>query len=132
MGKYINLNIRILNHSFIIVLGALVSYLIREKRLIKQRYIQIKETFERFVQVDKSLSRDNEGSGIGLALIKSLVEMDDGTISVESKESEGTEFIIHIPCKLLDEVAGNKDVYLGDSNKNSTDRINIEFSDIYN
>lgn len=88
--------------------------------------------FERFVQVDKSLSRDNEGSGIGLALVKSLVEMHDGTISVKSKESEGTEFIINIPCKLLDKVTSNKDSYLGDSNKNSTEKINIEFSDIYN
>ena len=64
--------------------------------------------FERFVQVDKSLARDHEGSGIGLSLVKALVELHGGTISVKSKEGNGTEFIIYIPCKLVESEASDK------------------------
>ncbi|MEQ8199093.1 MAG: ATP-binding protein [Clostridiaceae bacterium] len=47
--------------------------------------------FDRFRQIDKSFTR-NEGSGIGLSLVKSLVEMQGGTILVESKYGAGTKF----------------------------------------
>ncbi|WP_428867105.1 ATP-binding protein [Clostridium sediminicola] len=40
--------------------------------------------FERFIQVDKSISRNNEGSGIGLSLVKELVTMHGSTIRVNS------------------------------------------------
>ena len=86
--------------------------------------------FERFIQVDKSLTRDHEGSGIGLSLVKSLVELQGGTISVKSHINEGTEFIIQIPCKLVDEV--EEEFSFCDSiGKNYIEKINIEFSDIY-
>ncbi|OOM77123.1 Non-motile and phage-resistance protein [Clostridium puniceum] len=91
---------------------------------------KIDSIFKRFVQVDKSLTRDCEGSGIGLSLVKCLVELHDGTISVESDIGQGTEFIIHIPCRLTDEV--NKEVACCDSmGENLIERINLEFSDIY-
>ena len=45
--------------------------------------------FDRFRQVDKSLTRDHEGSGIGLSLVKSLVELHKGTISVFSEYGKG-------------------------------------------
>lgn len=87
--------------------------------------------FERFVQVDKSLTRDHEGSGIGLSLVKSLVELHGGTISVKSDVKQGTEFSINIPCELVEE--SEKESLLNDSiNKNYIEKINIEFSDIYN
>lgn len=82
--------------------------------------------FERFNQVDKSLSRNKEGTGIGLSLVKSLVEMHKGKIKAKSKLGEGSEFIIYLPiikdCESIDE---NKDYEL------DIERINIEFSDIY-
>ena len=53
--------------------------------------------FNRFYQVDGSSTREHEGTGIGLALTKELVELHKGQISVNSKEGEGTEFKITFP-----------------------------------
>lgn len=88
--------------------------------------------FERFVQVDKSLTRENEGSGIGLSLVKALVELQGGTISVNSKEGYGSEFIIHIPCKLVDDGEYNYNSYKDTMKKSYIEKVNLEFSDIYN
>ncbi|MEW8956794.1 ATP-binding protein, partial [Clostridium sp.] len=85
--------------------------------------------FERFNQVDKSLTRDHEGSGIGLYLVKSLVEMQGGNITVHSEIGEGSEFIVRFPIGNIDtyeEVAVTSDI--GNS---YVERISIEFSDIY-
>jgi PAS domain S-box-containing protein len=85
--------------------------------------------FNRFIQVDKSLSRQNEGSGIGLSLVKSLVEMHGGSISVRSEEGAGSEFIIELPCDIIEEVeTTEKDNCI---NHSKIERVNIEFSDIY-
>ena len=59
--------------------------------------------FERFGQVDSPTTRHNEGSGIGLSLVKSLVELHGGTINFYSEEDKGTEFIIKLPIKTIDE-----------------------------
>jgi len=88
--------------------------------------------FERFVQVDKSLTRTHEGSGIGLSIVKALVELHGGTISVTSKDGQGTEFIIYIPCKVVESQAHVKSVSAVQMVKNCIEKINIEFSDIYN
>lgn len=53
--------------------------------------------FDRFYQVDGSATRKYEGTGIGLALTKELVALHRGNISVNSKEGEGSEFIIQLP-----------------------------------
>jgi signal transduction histidine kinase/DNA-binding response OmpR family regulator/ligand-binding sensor domain-containing protein len=53
--------------------------------------------FDRFYQVDSSMTREHEGTGIGLALTKELVELHKGKITVNSKVNEGTEFSIYLP-----------------------------------
>ncbi|MGM0619669.1 MAG: hybrid sensor histidine kinase/response regulator transcription factor [Bacteroidota bacterium] len=53
--------------------------------------------FDRFYQVDSSATRKHEGTGIGLALAKELIELHKGQISGNSKEGEGSEFIIQLP-----------------------------------
>lgn len=58
---------------------------------------EIGQVFNRFYQTDSSSSRKNEGSGIGLSLIKELVTLMQGTINVKSKPDQGSEFIVQIP-----------------------------------
>lgn len=93
---------------------------------------KLNSIFERFVQVDKSLTRTHEGSGIGLSIVKALVDLHSGTISVTSKEGQGTEFIIHIPCKLVESEDYVKSAYADQTGESYIEKINIEFSDIYN
>ncbi|MER6474144.1 SpoIIE family protein phosphatase [Streptomyces collinus] len=52
--------------------------------------------FERFHRIEHARSRSNEGSGIGLALVRELVGLHGGTISAESTEGEGTTFTIRL------------------------------------
>jgi two-component system, sensor histidine kinase ChiS len=65
--------------------------------------------FDRFYQVDGSATRKHEGTGIGLAVTKELIELHKGNISVNSKEGEGSEFIIRLP---LGESAIEKDEFI--------------------
>jgi signal transduction histidine kinase/DNA-binding response OmpR family regulator/Tfp pilus assembly protein PilF len=57
--------------------------------------------FDRFYQVDGSITKDREGSGIGLSLSKALVELMDGTITVSSEEGKGTYFTVQIPLERI-------------------------------
>ena len=86
--------------------------------------------FERFVQVDKTISRCREGSGIGLSIVKSLVEMHNGNISLRSEQGMGSEFIIEIPKTRVSEISRKKEYNFINENQN-IEKINIEFSDIY-
>ena len=58
---------------------------------------KIGRIFDRFYQVDDSEIRDHEGSGIGLALTKELVELHHGEITVESTVAHGTAFTVWLP-----------------------------------
>ncbi|MFK7948790.1 MAG: ATP-binding protein [Saprospiraceae bacterium] len=57
----------------------------------------LKNLFNRFYQVDATTTRVQEGTGIGLSLVKELVELQNGTISVKSEENKGTTFQIQLP-----------------------------------
>jgi len=63
----------------------------------------IEKIFDRFYQVDGSSSRENEGTGIGLSLVKELVELHGGTIDVKSEPGFGTEFSVFIPGNVSNE-----------------------------
>ena len=72
---------------------------------------QIPHLFERFRQAEGSVNRSYEGSGLGLALVKELVELHGGQISVESVYSQGTTFTVwlqtgtaHLPLEQVLEV----------------------------
>ena len=53
--------------------------------------------FERFHRIETARARSNEGSGIGLALVKELVELHGGSITADSTEGAGTTFTIRLP-----------------------------------
>lgn len=88
------------------------------------------DIFNRFVQEDKSLNRKNEGSGIGLALVKSLVELHDGEVYLEDV-SEGSEFVVKLPNIKINEEVNNHNRVMDVESKPLVQKINIEFSDIY-
>ena len=83
--------------------------------------------FDRFGQVDRTFTRNREGSGIGLSMVKTLVELHGGSISVKSKIGEGSEFIVELPVKIIEEEEDDFSLEF----ENKVDKINIEFSDIY-
>ena len=87
--------------------------------------------FDRFGQVDISFNRKCEGSGIGLSLVKNLVELHGGQINVNSEVNKGSEFIFSILIKLNEENNNNNknDIY---RKSKHIERCDIEFSDIYN
>jgi len=58
----------------------------------------IKKIFERFYQVDRSLSRRAEGCGLGLSIVKYIVDAHKGEISVESRPEKGSAFTVRIPA----------------------------------
>ncbi len=62
---------------------------------------QKKELFTRFQRLDESTNRAIEGTGLGLALTKSFVDMMGGTIECISEEHKGSEFIITIPQRIV-------------------------------
>jgi signal transduction histidine kinase len=55
--------------------------------------------FERFYRVDKSRSRANGGSGLGLSIANSIVQAHNGRIVVSSKPGEGTTFDVYLPTQ---------------------------------
>ena len=57
----------------------------------------IPRIFERFYRVDKSRCRNTGGTGVGLTICKSIVDLHKGKIEVKSKLNEGSEFIITLP-----------------------------------
>ncbi|MBK1809746.1 PAS domain S-box protein [Clostridium sp. YIM B02505] len=102
-------------------------------------YISVKDTgigiaseeksqiFERFAQVDKSLRRNNEGTGIGLSIVKSFVNLHHGSVNINSELGKGSEFIISLPSiQIEDSVCQESQII-----SNIEERVNLELSDIY-
>lgn len=56
--------------------------------------------FDRFYKADKSRNRNKEGNGLGLSIVKKIIDMHKGNIDIESKLGEGTMFIVILQKKL--------------------------------
>lgn len=85
--------------------------------------------FHRFGQVENNLSRQAEGSGIGLALVKMLVNIMEGKIEVKSQLGIGSTFTVTLPIK--EEIVYKEDEFFPSSDDRLVNAINVEFSDIY-
>lgn len=64
---------------------------------------QVSSLFQPFQQLDSSLSKKYEGTGLGLVLTQKLTRLHGGEITVESDVDQGTQFIIHLPldCRAI-------------------------------
>lgn len=62
---------------------------------IPEEYLD--KIFDKFVQLDVQLQDQYKGTGLGLSIVKKLVELFNGTITVDSKINEGTQFNIQLP-----------------------------------
>jgi signal transduction histidine kinase len=62
---------------------------------------KLNRIFDRFYQVEPSLTREYGGIGLGLSIVKGVVELCGGTIHVESSEGEGSTFVITLPLDNL-------------------------------
>lgn len=86
--------------------------------------------FNRFTQSENLLTRSVEGSGIGLSLVKSLVELHQGKIYVNTEFKNGTEFCIELPIR---KIMNSKTSHVSNKKLNSkVEKFTMEFSDIYN
>ena len=60
---------------------------------------EVGKVFERFYKTDKSRSYDVKGAGLGLYIVKTIIDMHGGQISVQSEENEYTQFVFWLPIK---------------------------------
>jgi signal transduction histidine kinase len=93
--------------------------------LCKQKLI-----FDRFRQADSSLRKQYEGSGMGLSIVKALVDKHNGKIALKSKPGKGSEFIIELPCRVLKDEAGVLNLSVDNGNHGYKEKTSIELSDI--
>ncbi len=64
--------------------------------------------FRPFSQIDSGLARRFDGTGLGLAMVKLLVELHGGTVAVESAVNEGSCFTVWLPLRALDAPAASR------------------------
>jgi len=55
--------------------------------------------FERFYRLGSELRRETQGVGIGLSVVKHIVEAHNGRVAVESKVGQGSRFVIELPVE---------------------------------
>ena len=87
---------------------------------------QLDIIFDRFKQVDESLSRNAEGTGVGLSLVKSIVELHGGCMFVESEFGKGSKFIFTLPIIKVKQ----ENLILTSKIRNKSENIQVELSDI--
>ncbi|MDK2828361.1 MAG: hypothetical protein PWP67_1166 [Clostridium butyricum] len=85
--------------------------------------------FEKFVQLDKLLNRPCEGTGIGLFLVKSLLEIQGGRVWVNNEVIKGAEIDFSLPVRTVEKKEDKQNITTSPQDK--VEIYNVEFSDIY-
>ena len=86
---------------------------------------RIDAIFERFTQADMNLTRDYEGSGLGLSIVKAYVESLNGDVWVESMPGEGSTFYFYLPYSGISENHWKKTSTLGPKEKIGLEKVKI-------
>jgi two-component system cell cycle sensor histidine kinase PleC len=84
--------------------------------------------FNRYKQADRSAAEEREGSGLGLSIVKSFIDLHQGNIKVVSEAGRGSEFIIELPIRRQDTAA--EEAEAGGPGTRISDAAKIEFSSI--
>ncbi len=66
---------------------------------------KLDQMFEPFIQEEETTTREYGGSGLGLTIVKSLVDMLEGNVQVRSQKGHGTTFVVTLPVKDREQVA---------------------------
>ncbi|MGL6173536.1 MAG: ATP-binding protein [Cellulosilyticaceae bacterium] len=90
---------------------------------------KIEILFNRFERIDKTLARDNEGSGLGLNIVKNMIASLAGEIEVKSVFGEGTTMTIYLPIQEVSEEELESLNYYDESRLRKN--VEMELSDIY-
>ena len=77
------------------------------------------------------MRKRSEGSGIGLSIVKDLINIQGGIIEVKSEVGVGSEFTIKLPVSILSNEEYLNKVDYNEVSNGMVTRMNIEFSDIY-
>ena len=88
---------------------------------------ELNNIFNRFYQIDNGLNQHDGSSGLGLSMVKELIELLNGEIEVKSKISKGSEFILKIP---ITQQAEMKELKLTFKEKLSTPELNEEIESL--
>lgn len=87
-----------------------------------------KKIFDRYYQLDES-NKEYVGSGIGLSLVKNIIELHKGIVSVKSELNEGTTFSLYLP---MGEVNKNNEIHINEAPDNlNSDNFNFYENDNY-